>query len=626
MLSKLTRGAPGVWRALETEGLSPKALPTCREEAQSLLQSLDHSCIVVVLVDTEEVQRPEQAQGLAKFSFDLATHVGLRGAVVARGSVNHLSWEILRLSAFYRTIRTMPEEVLADITRTIQDLRTLDGSAREYLSKVREWAPSRALLGTALCLIDQDFRIWYMDTMHIAHTGGAAAEGQLCWHGYHDSCYQKCPCRGCAVAEAISSHQAVGPRIIASPVEGQLRFFEVAALPVHTDEHGSLIAEFSCEVTDTPVVTTKNPMELLESLMQTITSRGFAKARCYRVEGDDLQMVTCDGYEQSGDKVRVSSKTLKASSDSYCRNTLHVTRKPQIYTEGELGKEEFRDLLKKKAKWWLEFPFLDETGEAFGLLAVDNEDAAWERHTRWLLELQPVADRVEAILSRMGWLPRKEKAIREMLDALCMTGYESASIWDFADDDSQSIRGRLKVGSCKDVSNALTSLYRERFLYEVAALHKIPLIFDRLAVVEGSAVCKDYVAGTPQVLVFPLFAYGQKLVGFLFVSNPKAGHELTREDISRIQPLVNSLGPIVAYTWRRRSTAPPQALPVLHMVEPEPHAVPGQAPADGYAATIELLIDRVCQAIDATHVVIRVLDGSSLRVVAQHGFTEFRII
>jgi hypothetical protein len=351
--------------------------------------------------------------------------------------------------------------------------------------------------------------------------------------------------------------------------------------------------------------------------METITSRGFTKARCYSVTEDRLRMVACDGYDREKAK-EVMGFTLKTQDDKYCLNTLHVARKPQLYVENELGEEEFRDRLQKgKVKWWMEFPFLDETGEPFGLLAIDNENTAWEKHTGRLLELQPVADCVEATIARMVWLKRKEMVVQRMLDALCRTGYESASIWNFWADDSQAIRGYLSAGASRNVRGTLTSLYRERFLYEVAALHKIPLVFDRLAVAEGSAVCKDYVASTPQVLVFPLLAYGRRPIGFLIVSNPESGHELTREDIGRIQPLATSLSPILARMQPLLATSSLRALPVLQFENKDSG---GGASVDIHKVAINLLIDRIFQATAATHIVIRVLKDSTLEALEQRGF------
>jgi len=606
---------------LRKEGFAVDLFSQSSDILNEKLKARGRFHIVCIVIDQEDVIYPEQAELATELSNKLACHASkARRALLISGSLNPMSKELLALSTFYRIVpfRQDNNEVAAESVANIaQELRNLDTNSYKFLADIKKNRILREMLGTAVSLVDNHFRVWHMDTVHIGITGGSPVEGQLCWHGYRRSRFQKGACAGCAIAETLESRKASAPRKMASLIESNVRFFEVMSLPVYSDQHCMLIAEIAVEITDTPATNCMSGKELLTLLMQTITSRGFAHARSYESFDDKLKILAHSGYKIS---INMEKEPLNIRNDRYTLNTFEVAKKPQIYSEIDLGKEEFRKVLgKQNVKWWMEFPFFDASDQPVGLLAVDNEDETREKKIDQLLQIQQIADTVERITFRMFWLPRQEAAIKEKLDALHLIGYEQATIWDFFSNNVQMIKGRLSVGFGEDVRAVLTSLYRERFLYEVGALHRIPLIFDRLTVKEGSEVCKHYMTSAPQLLVFPLFVHGRRLVGFLSVSNPISGQALGPLDIGRIQPFADSLGPIIAQTQPFLAEFSKRALPILCKLDSSKCG--DENKTKPCLVSIKMLIDRLLSATEASHIVVRILDGSQLKVLAQQGFS-----
>jgi len=607
--------------SLKKEGFSVSLVPHAEAVLEQKLGSSGRIHILMLVVDRAEIIRPEQTEYFIKLSFDLALHADqARRAMVISGSPNNISKRALRLSAFYRIIEdaTGTEPATVEIaTRTAKELRSLDGAAKHFLATLSTSQEVRTLLGTAVSLIDNQFRIWHMDAVHVAMTGGGPVEGQICWHAYHGSEHQIGPCQGCAVAETFRSGKARAPRVIASQVEKEMRFFQVASQPVHIDSGAKLVAEFASDITDTPRVNCMEGEKTLKLLMRAITSYGFARARAWEVKDNSFTISTSAGYSR---RKKVEGRTWDLRFDPYSVNALMIAKKPQIYSEADLGKEKLREPLgKQNVKWWMEFPFFDRSGQPIGVLAVDNEDEGRDKKIQQLLEVQQVANRVEAIMRQTSWLPAQEKIMREKLEALRGVGYEQASLWDLFDDELQTIRGRLSLGSGEEIRAARTSLYCERFLYEAGALHRIPRIFDRIELVEGSEKCKDYLADAAQVLVFPLFRQGGSLVGFLIVSNPGFGKDLGHEDIARLQPFTESLGLLLEETQSFLERFSQRAMPLL--CTPEMLKASRGLSTDPCLLAANILVDELKYETSSSHLVVRALHGDQLKVLMQRGFS-----
>ena len=600
--------------------------------------------VVLVVIGRERTLRPEHTRYLTELSEELARTSRARRALIIVGDpTNSISEEALRLSAFYR-VSQKPQNAAAlgpeqdtqeAVNRAVEvarELRRLDAAAQSYCASLAGSENLRHLLGTAMCVVDQEFRIWHMDTVHLRMTGGAALDGEVCWVAFHKACHQGRPCRHCAVNEVFNpstgSDKPDEPREIASQVENQMRFFLVAGEAVPdckgTDEgvpdcDGKLAAEFSCDITDTPQANCMEPKQKLRLLLDAITSRGFAHARAwgYKETGESfttLLLREYSGYDRKLPEVKLAGPNAK-EEDRYFFNSIKVAKKPQIYSEDDLGPESLRGPLgKQDVTWWMEFPFVDRTGQPVGLLSVDNEDTAREKDIRHLPEVQQIANSVEGILAR-EW---QEHLIQESLEALEHVLYERATVWDLLPDDMHTVMGRQCIGPGRDVRGVISSLYHEPFLYEAAVLHRMPQVLDRAEVVDRSAICRDYVADGAQALVFPLSRSGLA-IGFLILSNPVYGKRLDQSDIARVQPLAEALASHLEQTQSLLDRFSNRAAPVL-CVGGSAEGDPLPAEGDGIAFGIDKLIAKVRRETRSSHAVLRVLRRDRLEPDRQLGF------
>lgn len=600
--------------------------PCAPKDLPRKAKALGRGDVVLLVVDRKQTLRPEDTRCLRELSVELARASRARRALIIAGDpTNNISTEALSPSAFYRVSQRRqkapqpdPEADMHDaVERAVEvakELKRLDKAARDYLNKLAKTQDLRHLLGTAMCLVDTDFRIWHMDTVHLRMTGGAALDGQGCWMAFHKSFYQRgSPCRGCAVAEIFNRPKGCDKpgqaREIASQVENRMRFFLVAAQAVPGSD-GKLASEYSCDITDTPRVNCMPRRRKLQLLLEAITSRGFARARAWGYaagRSTTLELRQTSGY----DGELPDLKPGDAEKDAYFFNSIVVAKKPQVYSEEDLGKEYLRPKLNKQnVDWWMEFPFFDRTGRPVGLLSVDSEGAAREKDIRHLLEVQQIANNVESLLAR----ERQERLIQESLEALRQVRYDRATLWDLLPDDLHTIMGRQSIGPGRDVRGVISSLYHERFLYEAAVLHRIPQILDRAEVVDRSAVCRDYVADGTQELVFPLFRSGRP-IGFLIISNPGSGRRLEApKDTARVQPLAEALAGQLEQAQPFLDRFSTSAAPVLWQGEGPP------VKGDLIACGIEKLASAARHETGSSHVVLRVLREDALWADWQLGF------
>lgn len=316
------------------------------------------------------------------------------------------------------------QQMIEELVDTVRRMNEIKAEIEETL-RDRQW--TRGLLNTlevSLSIVDRDCKVWYSEDKLLRSSDGGFSKllsrrcrMTLSGGTQHEGEY----CEDCPAGKLFQEKDDNKPAIMLTRYREGLQYVQVSATPLKNSE-GNVIAALiaSQDVSESPIVKDLSTIGKLQISLKAIHAMGYDSARVYRVDPDGR---TLKGIWEIGSDFGspFGAFEFDVSDDRYTQRTFNE-RAPQLYSKGELGKEECAPLLKKEnVKQWMEFPLFTTKGRLLGLLAVDNGKSGHELTDEDLRFLKVYSDEAVAILlteHNMNTRQEVDDQLREILEKL----------------------------------------------------------------------------------------------------------------------------------------------------------------------------------------------------------------